>query len=246
MAVCRCRVCGAKQVTRSQFEIDCDACGGEGTLIPEDAYDPEPEELRCSRCAYVVEGAGFSGERSEEYAGGLTVDDPCPRCGGELVPRAAIAARGVMASAVREQPEFALARAAAQRLLEDHWTGEMPVDVDRIAEALGLKVVVGAFHHQGMLQADVIEVPASESRTAQRFAIAHEIAHHELRHRTREDKVETEANVLASELLIPRHRLRRAVDAGLNVQQLREQFEVSRDAVVYALEDANLLSRVAM
>jgi len=139
-----------------------------------------------------------------------------------------------------------LARAAARRLLEDHWTGEMPVDVDRIAQALGLKVVVGAFHHQGMLRDDVIEVPEGESRTAQRFAIAHEIAHHELRHRTREDKVETEANVLASELLIPRHRLRRAVDAGLNVQQLREQFEVSRDAVVYALEDANLLSRVAM
>ena len=91
-----------------------------------------------------------------------------------------------------------------------------------------------------------LEYNPTRPRGRLRFSIAHEIAHHELRHRTREDKFETEANVLASELLIPRHRLRRAVDAGLNVQQLREQFEVSRDAVVYALEDANLLSRVAM
>jgi hypothetical protein len=246
VAVCRCRACGARQVTRSRFEIDCDDCGGDGTLVPEDAYDPEPDELRCSHCAYVVEGAGFTGERDEEYSGGLTVDDPCPRCGRELVPPTAMAERGRRSSAaVREQPHFALARAAAQKVLENHWTGEMPVDVRRIAEALGLTVIVGPFRHQGMLRDVVIEVPESESRVAQRFAIAHEIGHHELRHQVNEDKIEPEANAFASELLIPRRRLRRAVELGLTLAELRELFVVSREAMIHALEDAKLLSKVA-
>ena len=245
MPVCWCQKCGAKQITRSQFEIDCDNCGAEGGLLPEDAYDPEPDELRCSDCAYIVEGAGFDGERDEDYAGGLTVEDPCPRCGGALVPRATMAERNRASSAIREQPEFALARAAAHRLLEDHWTGEMPVDVHQIAKALNLKIVITSSRHEGLLREDVIEVPKSEARVAQRFAIAHEIGHHELRHQVSESKIEPEAGAFASELLVPRQRLRRAVKAGLSVDELRELFDVSGDVIVHALKDARLLSRVA-
>lgn len=243
MTVCRCKSCGARQVTRSRFEVECGECGGE--LVEEDAYDPEPEELRCMSCAYVVEGGGSTDERDEDYAGGLTVDDPCPRCNKTtLVPRSVALARGNRAAAVLQEPEFSLARAAAERILEDHWTGEMPVDVWKIAAQLGLRVVTGDFVHQGRLEDGVIKVPASESRTAQRFAIAHEIGHHVLRHRVNEDKIEAEANAFASELIMPRQRLRRAVEAGLTLPKLRAHFDVSRDAVVYALEGARLLSKV--
>jgi hypothetical protein len=229
--------------TRSPFEIDCSECGAEEALVPEDTYDPEPSELRCSRCGYDVEGGGTGGdEHDEDYAGRLTVDDPCPRCRGVLVPRGE--SRPRTAAAVREQPEFALARAAAGRLLEEHWTGEMPVDVKRLARAVGLTVRGGYFAHEGRITDDVIEVPEQASRTAQRFAIAHEIGHRWLRHQVAEDKIEPEANAFASELLIPRPRLKRAVDAGLTVDELRRLFDVSREALHWALEDARLLGRV--
>lgn len=243
MSVCRCRVCGARQVTRSRFELECAECGGE--LVEEDAYDPEPEELRCMNCAYVVPGAGLGDEIDDDYTGGLTVEDSCPRCGKQmLVSRSEAARRGRSAGAVRAEPEYGLARRAAERLRDDHWTGEMPVDVWKIAKKLGLRIEVRDARHEGRLTEGVISVPAAESRTAQRFAIAHELGHHELRHRVNDDKIEAEASAFASELLIPRGRLRRAVDAGLDLSALRRLFDVSRDAIIYALEDARLLSKV--
>jgi Zn-dependent peptidase ImmA (M78 family) len=57
------------------------------------------------------------------------------------------------------------------------------------------------------------------------------------------DKIEPEANAFASALLIPRARLRRAADAGLTVDELRQLFDVSREALHWALDDARLLSR---
>jgi hypothetical protein len=241
VAVCRCRVCGARVVTRSVFELDCSECGADEALVAEDAYDPEPDELRCSRCAYVVEGGVGAVEYDADYAGSLTVDDPCPRCGGVLVPRGAAAGAS---GAVRQQPEFALARAAARRLLEEHWTGETPVDVKRIAAAVGLMIRGGYFGHEGLLKGDVIEIP-NESRAAQRFAIAHEIGHRRLRHQVNEDKIESEANAFASELLLPRERLRRAVEVGLGLRELAEMFDISRPALHWALEDARLLNKVS-
>lgn len=239
-------MCGARQVTRSVFEVDCDECGGTESLVAEDAYDPAPAELRCTSCAYLVDGAGFDGSREEEYAGGLTVDDACPRCGQEtLVPRSEATARARSASsAVLAEPEFALARRVAERVLENHWSGEMPVDVWKIAKALEIEIQVGDFKHEGRLEGGVIKVPRAESRTGQRFAIGHEIGHHELRHRVNEDRIEPEANAFASQLLIPRHRLKRAVEAGLSLAKLRELFDVSREAIIHALEDAKLLGKV--
>ncbi|HMJ01169.1 MAG TPA: ImmA/IrrE family metallo-endopeptidase [Gaiellaceae bacterium] len=241
MAVCRCRECGARVVTRSRFEVDCSECGAEEGLVAEDAYDPEPEELRCSRCAYVVEGGGIDEEHDDDYAGALTVDDPCPRCGGELVPKTASPGP---TTTVSEKPESGVARAVARRLLMQHWTGEMPVDVDRIAKAVGLKVVRGPFRHQGMLRDGVVEVPESEASTAQRFAIAHETGHHELRHQVSSEKIEREANAFASELLLPRQVLKRAVEAGTHLDELRDLFQVSREALHWALQDARLLNKI--
>ncbi|MGH7484680.1 MAG: hypothetical protein ACREMY_03620, partial [bacterium] len=137
--------------------MECDECGGE--LVAEDAYDPAPEELRCMTCGYRVPGAGFEREPDDDYIGGYTVDDPCPRCEKTtLVPRSEAARRvRPSAGAVLAEPEYGLARRIAERLLEDHWTGEMPVDVWRIAKGLGLSIVVGEFGHEGRLEDGVIK-----------------------------------------------------------------------------------------
>ena len=243
MAVCFCRECGARVPIRSEFErFFCPECGAEDSLEASDAYDDEPDELVCGNCGYRADGGGGG-----EDSGRLTVDDPCPRCGREMLTTRERKRAGRGARQVRAEPEYSIARAAARRLLEDHWTGELPVDVKRVAKAVGLGVRGGYFAHEGLLVSgkDVIQVPEQESRAAQRFAIAHEIGHRELRHKVNEDKIEPEANVFASELLVPRERLRRAVTvAGYTMAQLCDLFDVSAQVITYALEDAKLLNKV--
>jgi predicted RNA-binding Zn-ribbon protein involved in translation (DUF1610 family) len=245
MTVCVCRACGHRAALRSVFEgFFCPECGEEDSLEPEDAYDPEPIELVCAVCRYRVD-ARPSGD-GVGVGNRLTPEDPCPRCGrAALAPPEEKSRPGIAQREVAVAPEFVLARAAAERVLDRHWTGETPVDVRKIAVAMGLRVVASSAGHQGRLTEDVIEVPDDEARVAQRFVIAHEIGHHELRHQVPEAKVETEANAFASELLIPRPRLKRAVEAGLSFDELRRHFDVSSEALTYAIDGAKLLSKLA-
>jgi hypothetical protein len=238
MAVCICKECGARVVTRSKFELDCDECGAEEALVPEDAYDPEPTELVCVDCGYEVEGGGTGVHEDSHYAGRLSVDDPCPRCEGVLDPD------GRRRSSVREQPEYKLAKGAAQALVRKHRLTGPQIDVAALAEAEGLKVVFGQFAHQGMLLGDTVEVPEREPAVAQRFLIAHELGHWHLRHKVAEGKIEREANAFASELLVPRDALRDAVKMRPTLVELRRHFNVSRDVIVYALMDARLIDSV--
>ena len=57
-------------------------------------------------------------------------------------------------------------------------------------------------------------------------------------------KVEPEANAFASELLIPRAELARRAGNGATLRSLASQFQVSVQAVVYALRSAKLLNRI--
>lgn len=244
MTVCVCRSCGHRAVLRSQFEqFFCPECGSEDTLEPEDAYDPEATDLVCAACRYRVD-ARATGDEAESST--LTPEDPCPRCGHRaLGPARAVSRVGVAQREVSTEPEYTLARGAAERVLERYWTGEMPVDVEKVAKAMGLQVVTGGSEHQGRLSGKVIEVPDTEARVAQRFVIAHEIGHHELRHQVPESKIESEANAFASELLVPRARLRRAVEVGLSLRELRQHFDISSEALTYALSSAGLLQKIS-
>jgi hypothetical protein len=237
MAVCICEECGARVTTRSKFEVDCTECGAEEALVPEDAYDPESTELVCVDCGYRVEGGGRGGHENADYAGRLSVDDPCPRCEGVLDPDGR---RG----AVRDQPEYKLAKRAAEALIRKHGLRGPQIDVTALAEAEGLRVVGGRFPHQGLLVGDTVEVPEDEPLVAQRFLIAHELGHWHLRHQVPEAKIEREANAFASELLVPRDALRAAVQTRPTLAELRRHFNVSRDVIVYALMDARLIDRV--
>src|SRR5579884_262545 len=236
MAVCICEECGSRVTTRSRFEGDCPECGATEALVEEDAYDHEPSELVCVDCGYRVEGGGRGEHENADYAGRLSVDDPCPRCEGILDPDGR---RGV-----REQPEYKLAKRAAEVLIAKHSLHGPQIDVAALAEAEGLRIIRGRFPHQGMLVGDTVEVPDDEPLVAQRFLIAHELGHWHLRHQLPEAKIEGEANAFASELLVPREALRAAVASRPTLAELRRHFNVSRDVIIYALMDARLIDRV--
>jgi len=246
MTVVVCNECGHRTALRSRFEVegDCPECGAEEALIPEDAYDPAPLELICVDCRAEVEGGPVgSGRTDPDHEGRYTVEDACPFCStegehGELVPLEDF-------TPPRSQPETPLARAAAHKLWLAHG-GEIPVDVAEIARAAGLTVKVGPYRHAGQLRDNhIIEVPADQSNTRQRFTIAHELGHATLRHTVAHDKLEVEANAFAAELLLPREKLREAVKQGLGFKAIAERFQASREATLYALKAANLLPKLA-
>lgn len=242
MPVCICNECGARVVTRSRFELECEECGG--GLVEEHAYDPEPEELRCVDCGATVEGGARPSddddtERDSFYQGRYGVGDACPRCGGELD------ATSSRFTPLHERPEYRLAKKAARKLMRKHGLGEAPVDVLAPAKAEGLEVVYGRFDHHGLLKDGRIEVPVDQSPAAQRFVIAHETGHWHLRHQVAESKIETEGNAFAAELVIPRAELRQTVAAGPDLRTLCARFGASRQAMVYALMDAGLMGQVA-
>lgn len=232
-----CRACGAHVKLRSRFEEHCTECGSD-ELEEIDAYDPVDHEIRCEFCGYTVDtSVRPSGEWSADEDAPTSVDDPCPVCGHALVPESE-------AKDIRRMPEYALARGAAVKLHRKHAPAGPPYDLLPLAAALGLDVAIGNFSHDGMLVGTTVEIPQPQTEQARRFTLAHEIAHFVLKHDGERSKAEPEANALASELLIPREELRREVSTTPSVRALCAKFGVSRQAIVYALMSAQLISRV--
>jgi hypothetical protein len=233
-----CRECGAHITLRSRFEQECTECGSEDLELV-DAYDPVEHELQCGFCGYTVDTSSRLGEESGSDADETpeSVDDPCPICTHALVPRN-------QAREIRHTPEYKLSRQAARKLHREHGIPGPPYDVERLARALGLDVVIGAYDHDGMLIGTTIEIPATATGPVRRFAVAHEVGHFVLRHDGERRKVEPEANALASELLVPRDELHAAVTHDRSVRALCTRFGVSRQAIVYAVMAAGMIGRV--
>jgi IrrE N-terminal-like domain len=233
-----CRECGAKVTLRSTFEQECTECGSDD-LEPVDAYDPVEHELQCEFCGYTVDTSSRPDQDWASQADDTpeSVDDPCPICKHALVPRG-------QARVIQQTPEYKLARQAARKLHREHRIPGPPYDVEWLARALGLDVVVGRYEHDGMLVGTTIEIPVTATGPVRRFAIAHEVGHFVLRHAGERRKVEPEANALASELLVPRDELRAAVSQDGSVRTLCGRFGVSRQAIVYALMAAAMIGRV--
>lgn len=243
MTMLRCTVCGSEIRARSRFEAggDCPECGAdEGCLVEEDAYDPETRELRCAECGWeIAAGVQIDWEGDVRV---FTVDDDCPMCAAAGFPGQALEPADAV-RAPRDEPEYGTARAAARRVRDGTVGPRVPVDVEAIARALQLRVRRGPFDHDGLLRGTTIEVP-QRGHTPERFVIAHEMGHYELRHEGDRAKVEPEANAFASELLIPRSELVCRVGKDATLRGLARQFDVSREAIVYALRSAKLLNRL--
>lgn len=140
-----------------------------------------------------------------------------------------------------------------------------PVDVEAMAEALGLAVNMDA-----ALPADIsgrimrggngpagyyIELNGRHSFNRRRFTLAHEIAHY-LLHRDKigdgvednalyrsrlSDYIEIEANRLAAQILMPAKLVRDIHDAGLRQPAgLSQAFQVSEEAMRIRLEQLRL------
>jgi len=138
-----CSYCGAPYAIASDFELEgeCRECGEEA-LVAEDAYDPPPDLLVCVVCRRELAGGPVTQQGDEWYEGRYTVDDPCPLCGGELVPRDS-------APPLRSRPELGLARRVAQKLRREAGVEGPWCDPAVLAERAGFAVVRGAFAHQG-------------------------------------------------------------------------------------------------
>lgn len=235
MSVLVCKDCGETVAARNQFESEgeCPECGAEeGSLVEQDAYDDAVREIACENCGFTTDSAVVDDQTRKA----TTIDDPCPICGEALSP-------ADRTRASRDVPEYKIVRAAAAKLRHEHGGG-VPVDVDAIAAALGPTVVRGPFPHDGMLVDTTIEVPDAHHSVVQRFVIAHETGHFELRHTGDRHKIEPEANAFASELLVPAGALKDAVAEGLGVPELARRFGVSRQALVYALMAHKLIASV--
>lgn len=241
----RCRGCESTVTLRSEFEEDCPECGaGVQDLEDLDSYGDDPDfELMCSLCGWEIE-SGSEVEWDEGCSGRLTVDDSCPICDLAGLPGQVFIAK-YERNEDRLRPEYGTARAAANRLRLEHTDGSVPVDVDRVALAVGLRVVRRRWPHDGLLDGSTIQVPI-DAPAVERFVIAHEIGHFELRHTINASKIEPEANAFASELLIPRKLLVDLMAAtSPSITGVARHFGVSRQAAAFAVTSARQLGRLS-
>jgi Zn-dependent peptidase ImmA (M78 family) len=165
------------------------------------------------------------------------------------------------------RPRYARIRREVVDVLTRAGVTEPPVPVEKIANMLGARVVTDDFNNEisGILfRSDaetVIGVAKEQSKTRQRFTIAHEIGHlllHDAEevHVDREFRVklrsqassaavdvdEIEANAFAAGLLMPETFLRRDVrqlsvdfDDATQVEALAKRYHVSAQAMTFRL-----------
>ena len=168
-------------------------------------------------------------------------------------------------------------RSAAETLAQKRAGRRPPIDVEAIALSLGLRVLYQDLGDEisGLLVAgpkdEFIVVHEGQAKNRQRFTIAHEIAHHCLRHQfplgehvhvdrgyaitprgpdssTGRDRKEIEANQFAASLLMPEYLLHREIQRlGISalldddVSNLADIFAVSEQAMTIRLSGLGLI-----
>lgn len=152
----------------------------------------------------------------------------------------------------------------AADLLRKHWAGKQaPIDPAAIAAAEGIRLLPldaeSAATASGWYKLDegrpTILFNAGEAATRRRFTIAHELGHYALGHGPRprdsaaafnllnHDRVETEANRFAAELLMPAAQVRSMLDSGVvALSALANAFGVSEVAMKFRLMNLGFIS----
>lgn len=158
----------------------------------------------------------------------------------------------------------------ARDILRDHGMLDMPVDPVRLANALGIRVFNAKFGEENVsgliaVRARVpsIYVNADDHPVRKRFTVAHEVGHfvlHLLGHDgdfvdtsdnlrtiadpdaawTAERRMEWEANVFASALLMEEELVRRKWEEIGELEGLARWFQVSMPAMAYRLESLGI------
>lgn len=149
-------------------------------------------------------------------------------------------------------------RQKAKQLLEDLNISNLPIDVEDISRKCGLELEYvnkgKGFFGQLIKERRIIQVQEGLHPHRQRFTIAHEIGHFILDHNTVVCSVddrslkdprklnEKQANIFASELLMPERWLKTYwPQMKSDYQAMAKKFQVSGEAMFRRLQDANLL-----
>lgn len=158
-------------------------------------------------------------------------------------------------------------REKATSLLKMAKVSKAPVDVHNIAKLLGFTVIESDFpdKYSGeiFIEGEVKSIGVNKNHTVkrQRFTIAHELGHYlnghqyfdedgEMLEDTEFDfnnplhKQEREANLFASELLMPKEFLIKDLEElGLNMNKLTERYQVSEQAMWIRLTSLRLAEK---
>lgn len=159
------------------------------------------------------------------------------------------------------EPNYAFVRSMARKILKDYKLSEVPTDLSVLFKGLGLKYM--ELNDTDDIDGAIIEIdgkPAiavlnkAKPLQRQRFTLAHELGHIFLKHTGRDvydseeirensNKLinktkppqETEADIFASELLIPYEQLKKHTADMNNIDKLAGTFLVSRQAMTLAI-----------
>lgn len=159
------------------------------------------------------------------------------------------------------EPNYSLARQMAKKVLKDYKLTEVPTDLRKIFQSLGLKYIELDDHKD--IDGAILEIDNKPSIAVlnrakpiqrQRFTLAHELAHIFLNHkqrnsydpeteRERDEDVgqqgkppsEIEADVFASELLVPFDQIKKFEKEINNIEKIAGIFQVSKQAMTLAI-----------
>lgn len=176
----------------------------------------------------------------------LAAMSPCPVCEDDSVEPEYDEPTPPAAPTPTARERAVDARNEAERFLQKHKVTEVPVDVERLAHAERFTIERRPLgEDDGETVGRCIRVNSEQALVRQRFTIAHELGHFVMHssHGT-DDASESQADVFAGALLIPRDALRRAFATTKDPKALARQFLVSRDAMWIALKDARLVTKI--
>jgi Zn-dependent peptidase ImmA (M78 family) len=159
------------------------------------------------------------------------------------------------------EPNYAFARNMARKILKDYKLSEMPTDLSVIFKGLGLKYM--ELNEADDIDGAILEIEGKPAIAVlnkarplqrQRFTLAHELGHIFLKHTERDiydsEKIrddsgqlsektkppqEIEADLFASELLIPYEQLKKYTADMNDIDKLADAFQVSRQAMTLAI-----------
>lgn len=146
----------------------------------------------------------------------------------------------------------------ATDLLKGSGNKHLPINVDKVAEFVGLKVEPFSFPDEvsGLLKAElgIVGVNSNHHPNRQRFTIAHEIGHYVLGHEIIKDKDliddtntdssstnEQEANFFASALLMPASLIKENVKENIDIPKIASLFKVSEQAITIRILGLGLI-----
>lgn len=160
------------------------------------------------------------------------------------------------------KPNYSFAKKMARKVIKDYGLDTIPVDLNKVFVALKYKIVElnDPKDIDGMIlkikdQPIVVVINKAKPMTRQRFTLAHELGHIFLAHdqrdlydaeeaRDEEDAPlnskppkEREADIFASELLIPCDKLKLYKGDMKDLEKLANIFDVSKGAMAIAMDN---------